>query len=198
MNRLFTEIGAAAVVCVILFIGWKMYTKERNERIRFEKNQDSLLSEVVRYKTADSLNVLSTEALMLSNREFKKYNSELLDMVNNLDIKVKRLERASASATTTTTDVRTVIKDSLIYRDNVLVDTLKCVDFNDGWVSVEGCVKDGVFDGLIVSRDTLQQFVVRVPKKFLFFRWGTKSIKQEIVSTNPHTVIDYHKVIEFK
>ena len=37
--------------------------------------------------------------------------------------------------------------------------------------------------------DTLRQIVYRIPRRFLFIRWGTKALRQRIVSTNPHTRI---------
>ena len=38
----------------------------------------------------------------------------------------------------------------------------------------------------IRSVDT-RQAVHRIPRRFLFIRWGTKALRREIVSTNPHT-----------
>ena len=63
---------------------------------------------------------------------------------------------------------------------------------------MEGCLFNGEFSGLIVSRDTLVQVVHRVPRQWLFFKWGTKGIRQEIMSKNPHTEITYAEYIELK
>ena len=52
---------------------------------------------------------------------------------------------------------------------------------------------------VIVGKVTsLFQVVHRVPKQWLFFRWGTKAIRQEVVSSNPHTKIVYSEYIELK
>jgi len=48
----------------------------------------------------------------------------------------------------------------------------------------------------LVSRDTLYQVVHRVPRRFLFIRWGTKGIRQEMVNCNPHAEITYSQYIE--
>jgi len=50
----------------------------------------------------------------------------------------------------------------------------------------------------VTSTDTLRQIVHRVPRRFLFIRWGTKAIRQEIVSTNPHTRIVYTEYIDMR
>ena len=66
------------------------------------------------------------------------------------------------------------------------------------WVHIEGEVRR---DTLLLdyhSIDTLHQIVHRVPRKFLFFRFGTKAIRQEIVSSNPHTKIVYSEYIELR
>ena len=46
--------------------------------------------------------------------------------------------------------------------------------------------------------DTIKQIVHRVPKKFLFIKYGTKGIKQEVVSKNPHTKIVFTEYRELK
>ena len=48
------------------------------------------------------------------------------------------------------------------------------------------------------SVDTLHQVIHRVPRKFLFFRFGTKGIRQEVWSSNPHTRLVYSEYIELK
>lgn len=66
------------------------------------------------------------------------------------------------------------------------------------WIHIEGEVRR---DTLLLdyhSIDTLHQIVHRVPRKFLFLRFGTKAIRQEIVSSNPHTKIVYSEYIELR
>ena len=66
------------------------------------------------------------------------------------------------------------------------------------WVHIEGEVRR---DTLLLdyhSIDTLHQIVHRVPRKFLFFHFGTKAIRQEIISSNPHTKIVYSEYIELR
>lgn len=197
MARLKMELiigGILLIALISLFLMWK---GERRERMRTETNQNALLQEVTRFKTKDSLNVLQNETLTLTNREFKKYNGELVETVKSLNLTVRRLQSASSTAVTTVTPVNAAIKDSIVYRDRdrLIKDTLKCIDFSDGWVSAEGCVDYGKFSGTIISRDTIQTFADRIPR-FLWF--GTKAIRQTIVAKNPHSIIEYNKVINLK
>ena len=52
--------------------------------------------------------------------------------------------------------------------------------------------------GRIRSVDTLRQVVHRVPRRFLFIRWGTKALRQQIVSSNPHTRIVYTEYVRIE
>lgn len=197
MKRLQIEIAVVVLLLIIITSLWFMFKHQRAERIRLSDNQNTLLQDVVRFKTSDSLNVLQVGKLTLSNSEFKKYNADLMETVDELNLKVRRLQNASSTGTVTVTEVQTIIKDSTIYRDKEPI-IIKCIDFSDGWVTATGCADNGVFNGQITSRDTLQTFADRVPRKFLFIKFGTKSIRQTIISKNPHTIIEYHKVIELK
>ena len=68
----------------------------------------------------------------------------------------------------------------------------------DPWVKVRGVICRDSIHCEIHSTDTLTQIVHRVPRRFLFFRWGTKAIRQEITSSNPHTRIVYSEYIRLK
>ncbi len=177
-----------------------LYKQEKEERKRLGANQAALMEEVKRYKTSDSLNVLSVQRLQLTAKEFKEYKNFNEKLVEKLNLKVKRLQSVTSTGTTTKTEIKTEVKDSIVFKDRekLVRDTMRCIEYLSPYLTLQGCVNQGIFEGLIESRDTIDQVVHRVPRKFLFFRWGTKGIRQEIYSRNPHTVIDYSTYIELK
>ena len=177
-----------------------LYKKENEERKRLEGNQAALMEDVKRYKTKDSLNVVSIQKLTLTKREFEQHNAELADRVKDLGIKVKRLQSVTSTGTTTTTTIKGEIKDSLIYvdKERLVLDTMKCLQYISPYLEIDACVYKGEFMGLVVSKDTLDQFVHIVPKQFLFIKYGAKGIRQEIYPRNPHSEIHYAKYIEIK
>jgi hypothetical protein len=181
------------VLLLLLAVLSIIYKHERSERKRFQANQSSLLEDVTRYKTKDSLNVASIQSLTLSVDEFKTYNSDLTKSVKSLGLKVNRLQSAASTGTVTNTKIKADLKDSLKNGGNI-----KCLEYKDPYLTVDGCIVNDVFEGEIESRDTIDQFVHRVPKKFLFIKYGTKAIRQEVLSRNPHTNITYSKYIELK
>ena len=80
----------------------------------------------------------------------------------------------------------------------VIIDSMQTFRWRDPWVTVEGLIERDSVACRVESTDTLRQVVHRVPRRFLFIRWGTKAIRQEVVSSNPHTRIVYTDYIELK
>ena len=65
-------------------------------------------------------------------------------------------------------------------------------------MTVDGVIDNDSVSCSVSSVDTLHQIIHRIPRRFLFFRYGTKAIRQEIVSSNPHTEVVYSEVVSFK
>lgn len=171
--------------------------KEENKRLA--NNQTALMQEAKLYKTKDGKNAAKVIELSLKKREFEQLNNYLKDEVKRLGLKAKNLKSAASTITLTRLQIDTIIKDSIIYLPaKGITDTLKCFSYNDGWINASGCIGvDNRFQGTFESCDTISIIAHRVPKRFLFFRWGCKAIEVEVVSHNPHTKINYAKMIEF-
>lgn len=185
------------ILTVALMFSVKTCNKYRNDRNRFSDNQRSLLADVNYYRTKDSLSVAGVERLTLTNKEFNRYCGELEKTVEKLNLQVKRLQSVSQTATETEYRVKTEIRDSIVMLPG-RIDTLRCVDYRSDYLTLSGCIEGRQFSGLIESRDTIVQVVHRVPRKFWFIRWGTKAIRQEIISRNPYSRITYTEYIELK
>lgn len=192
-------LSAAIILLLALSITVNRCISIKEDRNRLSNNQRSLLEQVSFYQTKDSLNAASVERLLLTTSELKAYFPQLTETVKMLDIKAKRLHSVAQTATETSYPVVTPVIDSIIIRDTIEKPVvLKCIDFDNSYVRISGCEENGTFKGSIKTADTLVQVVHRVPKKFLFFRWGTKAIRQEVMSKNPYTSIVYSEYIEIK
>lgn len=184
-----------AMVCVITAL-FSSLKREKAETKRLAANQHGLLEDVAFYRTKDSLSVAGVERLLLTNREFAKHCSDLKQTVDNLNIKIKRLQSVSETGTETKYEVKTVLKDRIVMRDSLI--TLKCIELHMPYLDLSGCLEGDSFSGSILSRDTLVHVVHRVPHKFWFIKWGCKAVRLEVVSKNPHSRITYNKYIEFR
>lgn len=188
-----------SIVALVLAVVGLSYTlrKETREKQRYKANQTALLADVEYYKTENGKNAASVQKLTLTYDELKKNYADVVKTAEELNLKVKRLQSVSNTATETKVEIKTVVKDSIVYIEGEPIKTL-AFDWRDAWTDVEGIIHKDSVDLNIQSTDTLVQFVHRVPHKFWFFKWGTKAIRQEIVSKNPHTNITYTEYIELK
>ena len=190
-------------MCVVLFFISAFLAQSlveaNKEKTRFQDNQEALMEEVQYYQDEAGRNAASVQRLELSKAELEAYNGELTQRIEDLNIKLKRVQAATTTATQTKVEIKTVIRDSIIYVDSSRIATLPAIKWQDPWVKVDGIIMpDSTVDLSIQSVDTLYQVVHRVPKKFWFIRYGTKAIRQEITSSNPHTKIVYSEYIELK
>ena len=187
------------ILVISLMISIKSCSNIKQERNRFSDNQRTLLDKAHYYETQNNLSVASVERLTLKTKELEENKSELVEVCDDLRIKVKRLQSASTTVTQTRYEFKTIFKDSVIVRNGAVLDTIKCMNYVDSWLSFKGYTSDNVnFNVKIESRDTIVQFVHRVPRKFWFLKWGTKAIRQEVISKNPHSKITYSEYIELK
>lgn len=184
-----------AVLCASLLGAVRELTQEKD---RLTGNQEALMEEVQYYQDEAGRQAASVQRLELSKSELEAYNGELTQRIEDLNIKLKRVQAATTTATQTNVEIKTIIKDTIIYRDTAML-VLPAIKWQDPWVNVDGIIKpDSTVDLSIQSVDTLFQVVHRVPKKFWFIKYGTKAIRQEITSSNPHTKIVYSEYIELK
>ena len=185
----FTFLVAALVVSVI--VGHR----QKVEIDRLKKNQTALLNPTtIEFRTTDGKSVAEIQALNLKVSELKASNDSLLRVAHDLGIKNRRLMELAQTTSETQTVITTVVKDSIVYLPG-RTDTLSCLSFADPWLSLSGCIQTDTFCGTIQSRDTLDFIVHRIPKRFLFFRFGCKAIQLDAVSHNPHSTLTHARYI---
>jgi hypothetical protein len=181
-------IGAIMLaMCVAISILWNMYSAEKRERQRQESNV-TVLNDSVKHSTIrDSLNVASISALNYTVDELKKYRAENLQIINDLKIKKKNVESIIK--------VGTLTKDTLRKEDLIPIPNKPdCLRFKDKWSDITTCHKDSTVE--YHYTDSLDVIVDKVPKhKILWWSWGTKGYKVNVVNFNPHSTINYLEYI---
>ncbi len=188
------------IIFALVVVVWGMSRnihQLQGERDTYKANQAALLSKVEYYKAESGKSAASVARLQLTNDELVENYTLLKKTAEELGIKVNRMQSASTTATQTNVRIITQVRDSIIYRDRH-IDSIKYFVWADPWIAVDGNIRKDSVDLNVESRDTLIQIVHRVPHKFWFIKWGTKAIRQEVVSTNPHTAITYNEYIELK
>lgn len=190
--RIYAALVVAFVILVIsLAVTTNRLKKEKVKTEVYKKNVDALMNGVEIYKVKDSLNAASVSRLELTLSDYKKYRTADMNLIESLNLSTKRLEQITAAHTKTIYALKGMVRDSLVYRDSERPpDTLRCLNITGQWFDLSGCIDpSNEFSGTFVNRDSLLYVEHIVPKRFLFFRWGVKERRQEIVSKNPNTKI---------
>ena len=205
-------IGFIKVIFLVLIpLALVMSLKEcyelMGESERTKENQDVLLhnGRVEIGLTQSGRPRASVQAITLKTSDLKR-NPDSLLAVNKKELKIKnsRIMAAATTSTTTQVDVKAAIRPvphdtcSRILSGSYRPPDVSQVSWSDPWITLRGEIEGDSMQVHIESRDTLQMIVHRVPKKFLFFRYGTKGIRMEVVGQNPHSRLSYPRVIMFK
>lgn len=190
------------IVCAVLGMAcatlWGWNSRLTTEKDRLAGNQHALLEKAEYYETEAGKSAASVQRLQLSYSELEDNYSQVCKVSNDLRIKIKRMEAATTTQTKTEVEVQTTVRDTVIIRDTLPPLKLQAIEWRDPWVTVTGGLAGKELKLNISSVDTLTQIVYRVPKQFWFIKYGTKAIRQEIVSSNPHTKIVYTEYVELE
>lgn len=200
------------VMLVLIPFAMVMALKECHDRQReahsMNEDQNVLMhnGKVEIGQTQSGKPMASVSAISLKPSSLKRNPDSLLAVTSkDLKIKPRRMVAAIRTSSLATADIHAAITTDSIYDEadkdsNVLLSYPRSpqqVSWSDPWMSLRGTIRGDSFTARIESRDTLQMIIHRVPRKFLFFRYGTKGVRMDVVSQNPHTRLSYPKVILF-
>lgn len=190
---------AVIVVLILCLCAVVMYFREVvKENLRLERNQVALLSDSLsHYKTKTGELVSSVEQLEMTIGELKRHRSELVSQLKSMKIRLRDVQSLSTTALESRVEVFVPIRDT-IFIDTGKVVKAQAFNWSDAWTSIQGVIQNDSVKVKYQSRDTLLQVVRVVPKRFLFFRWGVREIRQDVKVSNPNTVITYSEYIEIK
>lgn len=187
-------IALAVAAVVTIWVQRSRINTLTGERDKYRTNTETLLQEVSRYQTKDSLNAAKVGVLELKLSEFEKYRASDAELIKTLQTKNRELERVTTTQMETINELRATVRDSVVYLLGDTVTTvLRCVDIVEPYFELHGCATpDGQFTGTHINRDSLLIVETVQYKRWLGFLWKTKKIKNrqiDVVSKNPATKI---------
>lgn len=192
-------IALAVSAVVTIWVQRSRINTLTGERDKYRTNTETLLQEVSRYQTKDSLNAAKVGVLELKLSEFEKYRASDAELIKTLQTKNRELERVTTTQMETINELRATVRDSVVYLPGDTVTTvLRCIEYSDKWVDFDGCIINNTFSGKIITRDSLLITESVQYKRWLGFLWKTKRIKNrefDIVSKNPNSKITGFEVI---
>lgn len=187
-------IALAVSAVVTIWVQRSRINTLTGERDKYRTNTETLLQEVPRYQTKDSLNAAKVGVLELKLSEFEKYRASDAELIKTLQTKNRELERVTTTQMETINELRATVRDSVVYLPGDTVTTvLRCVDIVEPYFELHGCATpDGQFTGTHINRDSLLIAETVQYKRFWGFLWKTRKIKNreiDVVSKNPATRI---------
>lgn len=187
-------IALAVAAVVTIWVQRSRINQLTGERDKYRTNTETLLQDVSRYQTKDSLNAAKVGVLELKLSEFEKYRASDAELIKTLQTKNRDLERVTTTQMETINELRATVRDSIVYLPGDTVTTvLRCIDIVEPWFELHGCTTPaGVFTGTHINRDSLLIVETVQYKRWLGFLWKTKKIKNrqiDVVSKNPTTKI---------
>lgn len=187
-------IALAVSAVVTIWVQRSRINQLTGERDKYRTNTETLLQEVSRYQTKDSLNAAKVGVLELKLSEFEKYRASDAELIKTLQTKNRDLERVTTTQMETINELRATVRDSVVYLPGDTVTTvLRCVDIVEPYFELHGyATPDGQFTGTHINRDSLLIVETVQYKRWLGFLWKTKKIKNrqiDVVSKNPATKI---------
>lgn len=178
------------VLCV--WIAFLYFANERlkNENEILQTNVSTLIEGAEQYTTKDSLQVATIANLELSISEYRRYKAEDKKLIESLKIDNKRLKGVINTQTEAYYQQTTLLRDSvkmLLSPDNIEIPvSIKTASFADQWHSLNVTIQGDSLNYKLKTKESLLVTNHIVPKRFLFFKYGCREVRTEVVSRNPY------------
>lgn len=181
MNKYLLIVIAVLVAAIAVLT--RQVKKLHTEASRQTGNVEALMDTVRTYKFRDSLSSASVASLQFNVKELKKYRAEDARLISDLKLRPKDVQYITKTVTRT--------RDSIVY----VPQPDGCFHFKSHWLQIDACAPDS--NMVVQSRDSIAQVIhVNYRHRFLWWRWGVKSIRQEVVNFNPRSKIGYSEIVK--
>lgn len=176
-------------IIVALSARLKKVTADRDVQ---RKNVETLFTSVESYKVQDSLQAATIGDLQLTLKQYKQFRAEDAQLISSLKVDNKRLQGVVTTQTESYYQHTAALRDSVKMLITKVPDSIKVpiivktANFSDKWHSLN-IVIDG--DSLNYRLRTRESLIITnhiVPKKFLWFKFGCKEVRTDVVSKNPY------------
>lgn len=211
MKKLIIKIAIIAAVLLVIIGAFHKISSLKEENARLKSNQEILLTEnqiimaeSQKYRVSDSLSAVRVSELEFTLKEYKRYRSDDLKLIEQLKAGKSDLQKIITSQSEIINTLSAKLNDSIrVDTTTNLVDTLKCFDYKSKWTDVRGCIdlKKDTVNLQINNREALKVVETVTYKRFLGFLWKTSKVKSrqvDIVSENPNTEIMNCEYISIK
>lgn len=191
MKAKITAIAAFSILCLLIVFLLRYNAKLREENGILNRNVSVLTTQNVAYRTESGKSAMKAEELNLTLRQYRNTLQGKDSTIKDLKQSIKDLKSNTSIQTSTESEFSGSLRDSIVIRDSLVIDTMKCVNIRSKWLDISGCIdSNGTFAGTTVTRDSLEILNIEHRKRFLWFRLKKVKYREFIVtSKNPYTDI---------
>lgn len=191
MKAKITAIVAFSFLCLLIVCLLRYNAKLREENGILNRNVSVLTTQNVAYRTESGKSAMKTDELNLTLRQYRNTLKGKDSTIKDLKQSIKDLKSHTSIQTSTESVFSGSLRDSIIIRDSLVIDTMKCVNIRSKWLDLSGCIdSNGTFAGTTVTRDSLEILNIEHRKRFLWFLLKKVKYREFIVtSKNPYTEI---------
>ena len=186
---------AAGILIILIAIIVALSARLKNVKADLDvqrKNVETLFTSVESYKVQDSLQAATIGDLQLTLKQYKQFRAEDAQLISSLKVDNKRLQGVVTTQTESYYQHTAALRDSVKMLTTKVPDSIKVpiivktANFADAWHSLN-IVIDG--DSLTYRLRTKESLIITnhvVPKRFLWFKFGCKEVRTDVVSKNPY------------
>ena len=188
MNKIYLIGGIVLTVSIaaigILSNSLKVVTEERDIQ---RKNVETLFTDV-----ENSLKAATIADLQLTLSQYKRFREEDAELISDLKVDNKRLQGVVTTQTESYYNHTAILRDSvriLVARqpDSIKIPILvKTANYSDEWHTLNITIDGDSLNYRLRTRESLIITNHVVPKRFLWFRFGCKEVRTDVVSKNPY------------
>lgn len=176
------------ILASVLFIQHKRLNKVETEAKDYKSlyNQTQTNYNKI-FRDKDSLIHVKQQITYISDPKILKENEEIKKSLQQVNIKLKHLEGYQKTNIQNITNIKTILKDSVIHND-----TIHCIKWSNKYTSLSGCFEDSI---ILKHNIILNKVSYFERSKFLGLKIGKKNHYIELYSENPNDSIIYNKEI---
>ena len=163
--------------------------KQRTEIERLDRSIGAMTEAEVQYISKLGDAAVKRKALELSVKELKKHNTDLYNEVKALDVRLK--DALSVSKVVTRTVIREVVRTDTI-------NGVAIAEYRDPWNTIRSEQRGDSTELSYRGNDTIVGVISIRKKRFLFFRWGVKSVDYDVSNKNPKSKMKIDIAVKFK
>lgn len=180
----------------VTFSSIKLYLEKARDNNRNIENVAALQKENQYFKDINGNQAVKIQALTLTAAELRRTIPQVIEDIRALNIRPALVNNYTTAAASTTAQIVTTLKDSIIF-DTVRVSR---IDYKSKWFDISGMIRGEVATLEAHSRDSINviNYQGKRTRRLLFIRVGPRSNETVIVSKNPGSTISIEKSIFIK